>query len=87
MSKVHRHWLALLDTVRYSMNNIGDDMYKVTIKRPEYLSEEVFISPDSAVVCDFVGDKLCDLRNSGDKKTWAIVISETDIRYLGEYLE
>jgi hypothetical protein len=69
------------------MNNIGDDMYKVTIKRPEYLSEEVFISPDSAVVCDFVGDKLCDLRNSEDSKLWSIIISETDIRYLGEYLE
>ena len=62
-------------------------MYKVTIKRPEYLSEEVFISPDSAVVCDFVGDKLCDLRNCKESKTWSIVISETDIRYLGEYLE
>lgn len=62
-------------------------MYKVTIKRPCFVSEEVFISPDSAVVCDFIGDKLCDLRNSEDSKTWSIVISETDIRYLGEYLE
>ena len=63
------------------------NMYKITVKRPCYLSEEVFISPDSLMVCDFIGDKLCDLRNSEDNKTWSIVISETDIKYLGEYLE
>ena len=62
-------------------------MYKITVKRPCYLSEEVFISPDSLMVCDFIGDKLLDLRKDQDANNWSIVISLTDIRYLGEYLE
>jgi len=62
-------------------------MYKIEIKRPTYLVKDVRITPDSAVVSDFIGDVLNDLKYAEDKTDWEIVITHTDIKYLGEYVE